>query len=149
MRKCLSSQSGRPDRSQSLALHLIRRNVEIKARIVRKTSAIEVANARVLNFGHTVGHAIERAGDYGISSRRSGEPGNGCGMRVSMKKAGLSPGNAMRRSIFCDVRFADAIAERFSARENLRALPFDKKFENGKVRFVVRRRIGSAYLRAT
>src|SRR5205807_8255682 len=70
---------------------LIRRNIEIKSRIVAKDELDQTGERALLNFGHTVGHAIERAGDYreflhgeavslgivaacGISMKRTGLP---------------------------------------------------------------------------
>src|SRR5436305_8435904 len=47
---------------------LIRRNVEIKAPLVAKDERDRTGERALLNFGHTVGHAIECAFDYqGIS----------------------------------------------------------------------------------
>src|SRR5204862_5229107 len=43
---------------------LIRRNIEIKSKIVAKDERDRTGERAILNFGHTVGHAIERAGDY-------------------------------------------------------------------------------------
>ena len=41
---------------------LVRRNIEIKARIVAADERETKGERALLNFGHTVGHAIERAG---------------------------------------------------------------------------------------
>src|SRR5205807_176654 len=47
---------------------LIRRNVEIKAGIIANDERDQTDERALLNFGHTVGHGIERAVDYeGIS----------------------------------------------------------------------------------
>jgi 3-dehydroquinate synthase len=43
---------------------LIRRNIEIKSKIVAKDERDRTGERALLNFGHTIGHAIERAGDY-------------------------------------------------------------------------------------
>src|SRR5205823_3231461 len=43
---------------------LIRRNIELKARIVAKDERDRTGERALLNFGHTVGHGIERAADY-------------------------------------------------------------------------------------
>src|SRR5881398_490180 len=47
------------------ALHqLIKRNIKIKSKIVAKDERDQTGERALLNFGHTVGHAIERAGNY-------------------------------------------------------------------------------------
>src|SRR6185437_10777265 len=43
---------------------LIRRNIEIKAAIVAADERETTGERALLNFGHTIGHAIERAGEY-------------------------------------------------------------------------------------
>src|SRR5262249_25528098 len=51
--------------SGALALQsLIKRNIQIKSRIVAKDEHDRTGERALLNFGHTVGHAIERAGNY-------------------------------------------------------------------------------------
>ena len=60
---------------------------EIKAAIVSVTNGNDRERA-LLNFGHTVGHAIERAGAIGISPRR-GVSLALCRLRISVVKAGL------------------------------------------------------------
>jgi 3-dehydroquinate synthase len=127
---------------------LIKRNIKIKSKIVAKDERDRMGKRALLNFGHTVGHAIERAGNY----RRflHGEAlslGIVAACAVSCKKAGLPP------------RQRDAVAhllQRFElptclpknfAREKIfDALKFDKKFEGGKVRFIVTPKIGSAHV---
>ena len=68
---------------------LIKRNIEIKASIVGADER-ETSGARaVLNFGHTIGHAIERAANYELL--RHGEAisiGMVAACNVSMKRAG-------------------------------------------------------------
>src|SRR5207302_11064027 len=70
---------------------LIRRNVEIKARIIANDERDRNGKRALLNFGHTVGHGIERATDYqGISHGEAVSLGMVAACEVSMKKAGLS-----------------------------------------------------------
>src|SRR5438093_6277542 len=69
---------------------LIRRNIEIKSEIVAKDERDRTGERALLNFGHTVGHAIERAGDY--RKFLHGEAislGLIAACDVSMKRAGL------------------------------------------------------------
>src|SRR5437879_2036878 len=69
---------------------LIHRNIELKSKIVAKDERDRTGERALLNFGHTVGHAIERAGDY--TKFRHGEAislGIIAACDVSMKKAGL------------------------------------------------------------
>ena len=127
---------------------LIRRNIEIKSKIVMKDERDRTGERALLNFGHTVGHAIERAGDY--RKFLHGEAislGIVAACNVSMKRAGL-PWD--QRDVIVDLLQKFGLPTRlprnFPREKIFEALPFDKKFESGKVRFVVTPRIGSAHL---
>jgi 3-dehydroquinate synthase len=127
---------------------LIRHNIEIKSRIVAKDELDQTGERALLNFGHTVGHAIERACDY--REFLHGEAvslGIVAACAISIKKAGLPKD---QRDAIADLLNAFELATRlpvnFSRKKIFDALPFDKKFERGKVRFVVTPAIGSARL---
>ena len=79
--------------NDALALQsLIKRNIEIKSKIVAKDERDQTGERAILNFGHTIGHAIERAGDY--RKFLHGEAvslGIVAACAISIKKAGLSP----------------------------------------------------------
>jgi len=49
---------------QKVLKHLIRRSCQIKAFVVSRDEHEQHLRAK-LNFGHTIGHALERAGHYG------------------------------------------------------------------------------------
>jgi 3-dehydroquinate synthase len=127
---------------------LIRRNTEIKSRIIAKDENDRTGERAILNFGHTVGHAIERAGDY--QEFLHGEAISlgivaACG--VSIKRAGMP--RDQRNGIVDLLRRFDLpthLPPNFPREKIFEALPFDKKFESGEVRFVVTSRIGSAHL---
>ena len=125
---------------------LIRRNIEIKSKIVAKDERDRMGERAILNFGHTVGHAIERAGDY--RKFLHGEAlslGIVAACAISTKKAGLP---ADQQDAILDLlhRFElpTQLPRNFPRQKIFDALPHDKKFEGGKIRFVVTPRIGSA-----
>jgi 3-dehydroquinate synthase len=135
--------------SEALALQqLIRRNIEIKAAIVTQDEADCTGERALLNFGHTVGHAIERAGDYrDLLHGEAISLGIVAACEVSIRKAGLQ--RAQRDAITDLLRQFDLptqLPPDFPRDKIFEALPYDKKFEGGKIRFVVTPRIGSAHL---
>src|SRR5438105_13237337 len=72
---------------------LIRRNIELKSNIVAKDELDRTGQRALLNFGHTIGHAIERAGNY--KTFMHGEAvslGIVAACAISIEKAGL-PGS--------------------------------------------------------
>jgi len=127
---------------------LIRRNVEIKAAIVAADDRETTGERALLNFGHTVGHAIERAGEY--HEFLHGEAlslGIVAACAISIRRARLAPD---QRDAIVDLlrRFElpTTLPKNFPREKVFEALKFDKKFEGGKVRFVVTPRIGAAHL---
>ena len=71
---------------------LIKRNIQIKSKIVAKDARDRTGQRALLNFGHTVGHAIERAGNY--RKFLHGEAvslGIVAACAISVKRAGLRP----------------------------------------------------------
>jgi len=133
--------------SDALALQqLIKRNIEIKAGIVAKDELDRTGKRAVLNFGHTVGHAIERAGNY--REHLHGEAislGMIAAAAISMKKGGLPKD---QRDAIVDLlkkfELPTKLPAKFSREKIFSALAHDKKFEGGKVRFVTTSAIGSA-----
>ena len=125
---------------------LIKRNIEIKSRIVAQDERDRTGERALLNFGHTVGHAIERAGNY--RKFLHGEAvslGIVAACAISVKRAGLRPD---QRDAIVDLleRFGlpTRLPPNFPRKKIFDAIRFDKKFESGKVRFVVTPRIGTA-----
>jgi 3-dehydroquinate synthase len=127
---------------------LIKRNIDIKSKIVAKDERDRTGQRALLNFGHTVGHAIECAGNY--RKFLHGEAvslGIVAACAISVQRAGLRP---RQRTAIVDLlaRFGLPISlpPNFPRKKILDAVKFDKKFEDGKIRFVVTPRIGTAYI---
>ncbi|HSS15497.1 MAG TPA: 3-dehydroquinate synthase, partial [Candidatus Dormibacteraeota bacterium] len=94
------------------------------------------------------GHAIERAGNY--RKFLHGEAlslGIVAACAVSIKRAGLPP---KQRDAVIDVLqgfdLPTRLPQNFPRNKIVRAVKFDKKFQSGKIRFVVTPRIGAVYL---
>jgi 3-dehydroquinate synthase len=135
--------------SGALALQsLIKRNIQIKSTIVAKDERDQTGERALLNFGHTIGHAIERAGNF--RKFLHGEAvslGIVAACAISVKKAGLS---ADQRDAIVDLLRGFGLPTRlpsnFPRKKIFDAIKFDKKFEGGKVRFVVTPRIGTSLI---
>jgi 3-dehydroquinate synthase len=136
--------------SQSIAApalqQLIKRNIQIKSKIVAKDERDQTGQRAVLNFGHTIGHAIERAGNY--RKFLHGEAvslGIVAACAISVKRAGL-PADQHTAIVDLLARFGlpTRLPSNFPRKKIFDAIKFDKKFEGGNVRFVVTPRIGTA-----
>ena len=126
---------------------LIRRNIAIKARIV-SADPREISGERaLLNFGHTVGHAIERAIDFKIPHGDCISIGMVAACAISIKRVGLP---SQERDEVVSLLKQFELPTRLPAeveREKIIATAVrDKKFIDGKIRFVVTPRIGEAHV---
>ena len=126
---------------------LVQRNVEIKARIVANDERDQNAERALLNFGHTIGHGIERAVNYEIPHGEAVSLGMVAACELSIRKAGLPTSD---RDAIVDLlkkfQLPTKLPRNFPREKILGALKFDKKFERGEVRFVVTPGVGAAKL---
>jgi 3-dehydroquinate synthase len=127
---------------------LIRRNTEIKSKIVAKDELDRTGERALLNFGHTIGHAIERAGDYQEFLHGEGVSlGIVAASAISIKRAGLPRDQRdLIVHLLSTFKLPTQLPPDFPCEKILDALKFDKKFQSGKIRFVVTSAIGSAQL---
>lgn len=127
---------------------LVRRNIEIKAKIVAADERETKGERALLNFGHTVGHAIERAGNYrDFLHGEAVSLGVVAACEISVRKAGLSEterDRILRALLAFDL--PTRLPADFPREKILKAIRFDKKFKRQEVRFVVTPAIGSARL---
>jgi 3-dehydroquinate synthetase len=136
-----------PDRQGDLA-PLIASNVAIKARIVGEDEFETKGTRALLNFGHTLGHAVESVAGYGtLSHGECVAIGMMAALDLSMMKAGLSREEADRvASVIKSCGLPTKVPRELNDAEILAALGRDKKFDRGAIRFVLTRKLGSAYV---
>ena len=127
---------------------LMARNIGIKAKVVvedeRETSGVRA----LLNFGHTIGHAIEAAAGYGqFLHGEAISLGLVAAARLSSQLSGLSPDEG---GVIIDLLeqfgLPTALPSSVSDESILEYLARDKKFEQGQIRFVLLRRLGDAFV---
>jgi 3-dehydroquinate synthase len=124
--------------------HIISRCASIKARIVERDE-FDKKNLRIaLNYGHTIGHALEAASGY-AGSYNHGEAvaiGIAAANRIAVR-LGFFKGTAADRveRLIKNCSLPTKI-KRLKVDQIYRALMHDKKFIHGKNRFVLPVRIG-------
>jgi len=124
--------------------HVQSRCLEIKSRIVSEDEK-EAGLRALLNFGHTVGHALEAAGDYRVL--KHGEAvllGMICESYIAVKMGMISSETHTRIvELIHRIPLKPNIGG-FKTAKVLRAMKYDKKSEQGRVRFVLPTKIGDA-----
>lgn len=123
---------------------VIARCCQIKAEVVAKDET-EGGLRQILNFGHTIGHALEAISRYG--KYLHGEAvavGMVAAAHISARAIGLSDGDVERitqllqhAGLPVSVRLTPAQTQRL-----FEAMRLDKKVRAGQIRFVLARRIG-------
>jgi 3-dehydroquinate synthase len=136
-----------PDRTAPLA-PLIAANASIKALIVTEDEFETKGTRALLNFGHTLGHAIEAVAGYGtLSHGECVAIGMMAALDLSVKLAGLPSDQADRvAGIIKACGLPTRVPKGLGEQDILEALSRDKKFDRGAIRFVLTKELGSAFV---
>lgn len=127
---------------------LIARNVAIKAAVVEEDEK-EISGVRaLLNFGHTIGHAIEAAAGYGeLLHGEAISLGVIAALRMSEKRSSLTPEDSEQILQLLDqFQLPKALPNTFNVEKILKLMQTDKKFVQGQIRFVLLPRLGDAFV---
>jgi 3-dehydroquinate synthase len=127
---------------------LVRRCVAIKASFVEVDEKETTGHRALLNFGHTLGHGVEAAAGYGtLLHGEAVALGMVAAAHVSVRRAGL-PEHEVAELVEVIEHFhlPTKLPQHISRTEILRKALMDKKFVDGKIRFVVASRLGNAFL---
>jgi 3-dehydroquinate synthase len=147
-RALLEDLRGFDRRDRTALAGIIRRNVEIKAAIVGADEFERTGARALLNFGHTIGHAIEHAAGYGHWLHGEAVSlGMVAATWLSMEKAGLPEADfAEMLALLEQFRLPTQLSEDLDTAAVMESMARDKKFAAGQIRFVLTRSLGSAFL---
>jgi len=127
---------------------VIRRCCEIKAEVVAADER-EGDLRRILNFGHTIGHAVEAASDFAISHGSAVAMGMVAAARLAAAGGHLPEDEAGAvRDMIAAFGLPVEIPAELDREEIKKYLLTDKKTVEGKVFFVLPRRIGEVFVTA-
>jgi len=127
--------------SQTLA-RAIQRSCELKAEVVAEDER-EAGRRAILNYGHTFGHAIERCQGYG--EWLHGEA-VAAGMVMAAKLSELDLDDRGRLSTLIRNAGLPASPPAIVADDLMQAMSLDKKVQQKKLRFVLLKALGEAYV---
>lgn len=135
-----------PDITGRELTELIRAAASIKARIVT-TDEREAGIRAYLNFGHTIGHAIERAADYGRVSHGRAVAAGMVGALWLSQTYGCPNDRSTATINDLALRLAAGGKISTSVAQTMRYISSDKKKLAGKTRFALLHKVGDPYLR--
>ena len=122
---------------------LVTRSIAIKAEVVRADET-ERGRRQVLNFGHTLGHAVEAASSYTLLHGEAVAIGMVLESELAERSGVAESGTADRvRHAIGRAQLPVALPEGVDAREVLRLILGDKKARGGVTRYALPARIGA------
>lgn len=129
----------------TLLEEVIVRSATIKARIVEKDEK-DTGLRNTLNFGHTVGHALESASDYRMKHGQAVAVGMVTAAVIS-NKLGIFPAKDLMRlkNLLMEAGLPVGVPRLDMARI-IKAMEHDKKIHNGKIKFILPRKIGKVFV---
>ncbi len=125
----------------------VKRSCEIKAAVVAADEREAGVRAH-LNFGHTFGHAIERMQGYGHWLHGEAvAAGMVMAARISAHRGDLAPEVVQQLVAFNQsVGLPSAPPAGHTAADFLEAMSSDKKVSAGKIRYILLRDLGTAWI---
>lgn len=126
-------------------LSMVRRSCEIKCSVVEKDPT-EQGERALLNFGHTIGHAIEKASGFALMHGECVALGCVAAAYISWKKERISMEEYYEiRDMFVPFNLPIS-ADNLDTAQIIELTKSDKKMRNGQIRFVLLDKIGKAVL---
>jgi 3-dehydroquinate synthase len=133
-------------------IYAVKRSVQMKAEIVERDET-EQGDRALLNLGHTFCHALEAATGYSDRLLHGEGVSIGCALAFEVSaRMGLCPQEdpsrvrAHLRDMKMKVDLSDIQGELPSADELIALMGQDKKVVDGKIRFIMARGIGQAFV---
>jgi 3-dehydroquinate synthase len=124
---------------------IVSRNAQIKARVVAKDEKESDLRA-ILNFGHTVGHAVEAVSAFGLKHGQAVAIGMVAEARISNRVGRMKEDEVIRLKQVIDKAGLPVDIPALDIREVMTVMRHDKKVTGNKIRFVLLNAIGDAYI---
>jgi 3-dehydroquinate synthase len=122
---------------------VVARCVELKAAVVAADER-EGGPRAILNYGHTVGHALESASGYAAAHGRAVAFGARAVARIALALGRCDQALVARQDELLEAFGLPGPLPRVTAEGVLAAIPRDKKSRNGSVRWVLPHEMGRA-----
>ncbi len=136
------------DRNIDVLKEMVMRSCTVKKLVVEKDPK-EQGDRALLNFGHTIGHAIEKAMHFTMSHGECITLGMVAAAYISWKRSLLSMEEYYEiRDMFVPFNLPISI-DQIDPQEILTLTKSDKKMESGQIKFVLLKKIGKAMIDKT
>lgn len=130
--------------NRTLLAELIQRNVVIKSRVVEKDE-FEQGDRKLLNFGHTVGHAIENI--YNLPHGYAISIGMAAACKLSEALNNFSAGDT-KRVLTLLQQYGLPVSLKIETKKIFEILKMDKKRVSADMNFILLNKIGDAVIKS-
>jgi 3-dehydroquinate synthase len=120
---------------------IVHRSVQIKAEVVEQDE-LDLGLRNILNYGHTVGHAVETVSDFQVSHGRAVASGMVAAARISDRMELVGDSVVARLEALLTRAGLLETAPELEADRLIEAMQHDKKTVGGKIKFVLLKEIG-------
>lgn len=137
------------DREPEIISEMILRSLKIKRDVVEK-DPYESGERALLNFGHTIGHAIEKYMNFSLLHGECVALGIIAAACISCKRGMLSTEELYEiRDMFVPFGLPITLPDDSDPESILQLTRSDKKMDNNRIRFILLKKMGKAYIDTT
>ena len=123
----------------------VARSAEIKAEVVEEDER-DLGLRNILNYGHTIGHAIETVSDFGMEHGQAVAIGMLAAARISNRIGFLDATAVTRLGRLIERAGLMTEMPHLETGQLMQAMQHDKKIVGGRVKFVLLREIGDVFI---
>ena len=131
--------------SQGVVEHVVAVCAQIKAEVVAQDER-DLGVRNILNFGHTVGHAIETVTEYGVGHGRAVAAGMLAACRIALEMGAFDSSDLTRIETLVERAGLMTRLPPVDVPGLMAVMAHDKKAAGGKIRFVLPRKIGEVFV---
>lgn len=131
--------------NQTALEKIVFRSAEIKAEVVAKDER-DLGLRAILNYGHTVGHAIESTSDFRVSHGEAVAIGMLATAKISREMGILPTGELERLEGLIKKAGLPTEVPELDSESLVSVMQHDKKVKHGRVRFILPRSLGEVFI---
>ena len=124
---------------------VVYRSSKIKAEVVEKDEK-DLGLRNILNYGHTIGHAIESVSDFKLEHGKAVALGMLAAARISNRLGQLDKNEVVRLKDLLRRAGLPIKVPALDINQIVQAIKHDKKIQGGKIRFILPKTLGSVFV---
>ena len=124
---------------------IVAKSAQIKIEVV-EIDEKDTGLRNILNFGHTVGHAVESVTNFQVAHGQAVAIGMVAAAKIAAELDILDSGNVVRLKSLLEKAGLTTKLPLTEIKPVIQAMRYDKKVQSGKIRFVLPRAIGQVFI---